>query len=119
MKRWQKWVVGLTVFFLLCAGFIAFALPGIVRNKAIEGIEGATGRKAAISRIAINPLTWTVRVEGFRLREKGSDVTFASFSSVRVKLSPRSLVRFAPIVSEAQVTAPYLHMVRTAANAYN
>ena len=119
MKRWQKWGVGIGSFFVLCGLFIAFVLPGIVRGKAVAGIETATGRKAAIARVVINPLTWTVRVEGFRLREKGSDVTFASFSSVRVKVSPRSLYRLAPIVSEAQLTAPYVHVIRTAANAYN
>ncbi|HEY6871181.1 MAG TPA: DUF748 domain-containing protein [Geobacteraceae bacterium] len=119
MKRWQKWTAGAGAFVVLSLGFIAFVLPGIVRSKAVEGIAAKTGRRAAIARVVINPLTWTVRVEGFRLREKGSDVTFASFSSVRVRVSPRSLFRLAPIVSEAQLTAPYVHIVRTAANAYN
>ncbi len=119
MKRWLKWAVGVGIVIVLCAGFIAFVLPGIVRSMAVGDIETATGRKAAISRVAINPFTWTVRVEGFRLREKGSDVTFASFSSVRVRVSPRSLFRLAPIVSEAQLTAPYAHVIRTAANSYN
>ena len=119
MKRWQKLAIGAGAFIALCVGFITFVLPGIVRNKAIEGIEAATGRKAAIARIAINPLTFTLRVEGFHLREKGSDVTFASFSSVRVNLSGKSLFRLAPIVSEAQLTSPYIHVVRTAANTYN
>ena len=119
MKRWQKWAVGVGAFIVLGAGFTAFVLPGLVRSKAVEGIEAATGRKAAISRVAINPLTWTVRVEGFRLREKGSETTFASFSSVRVSVSPRSLFRLAPIVSEVQLTSPYVNIVRTAANSYN
>ncbi|HEY6838102.1 MAG TPA: DUF748 domain-containing protein, partial [Geobacteraceae bacterium] len=119
MKRWQKWAAGVGAFLVLGAGIIAFVLPGIVRSKAVAGIETATGRKAAIARVGLNPLTWTVRVEGFRLSEKGSDVTFASFSSVRVRVSPRSLFRLAPIVNEVKVTAPYAHVVRTAANTYN
>jgi hypothetical protein len=119
MKRWQKWAWGFGVALVLGVGFTAFILPAIIRTKAIAGIEAATGRKAAIARIVINPLTWTVRVEGFSLKEKGSDVTFASFSSVRVYVSARSIFRLAPIVNEAQLTAPYVHVVRTAANTYN
>lgn len=119
MKRWQKWTIGAGVFIVLCACFIALVLPGVVRGKAIEAIESATGRKAAIAKVAINPLTWTVRVEGVRLSEKGSDVTFASFSSARVSVSPRSIFRLAPIVGEAQLTSPYVHVVRTGANTYN
>jgi hypothetical protein len=119
MKRWQKWAVGFGVVLMLGTGFTAFILPGIVRTKAIAAIEAATGRKTSIARIVLNPLTWTARVEGFSLKEKGSDVTFASFSSVRVDVSARSLFRFAPIVNEAQLMAPYLHVVRTAANTYN
>ena len=119
MKRWQKWTVGVVAFFVLCGLFIAFVLPGIVRGKAVAEIEAATGRKAAIDRVVINPLTCTGRVEGFRIREKGSDVTFASFSSVQVRVSPSSFYRFAPIVSEVRLTAPYVHVVRTDANSYN
>ena len=52
VKRGQKWAAGVGAFIVLGAGFTAFILPGIVRSKAVEGIETATGRKAAISRIA-------------------------------------------------------------------
>lgn len=119
MKRWQKWAVALSALIVLSGIFIAFILPGIVKSKAVEAIQTATGRTASISRVTINPLTWTVKVEGFRLREKKSDATFASFSSVRVRVSPQSIFRLAPVVSEAQVVAPYVNIVRTAANSYN
>ncbi|HTP64205.1 MAG TPA: DUF748 domain-containing protein, partial [Geobacteraceae bacterium] len=104
---------------LLFMAFIAFILPGIIRSRAIEAIEKATGRKAAIARVTMNPLTWTARVEGFRLMEKQGNATFVSFSSVRISVSPKSLYRFAPIVGEAHISSPYFHIVRTAANTYN
>jgi len=119
MGKWKKPVLVFMVLLLLGAGVIAFILPGIIKGRAIRGIEEATGRKAAIAAIHLNPFTWTARVEGFRLREKGADVTFAAFSSVQLSVSPRSLLRFAPIVSEIQVAAPYVRIVRTAANTYN
>jgi uncharacterized protein involved in outer membrane biogenesis len=119
MKRWKKPLLWLVAVLVLIAGFIAFILPGIVKNQAIKGIETATGRKAAIARITLNPLTWSARVEGFRLMEKKEGVTFAAFSSVQVSVSPKSIFRFAPIVGEARISSPYIHIVRTAANKYN
>jgi len=119
MKRWQKTVLWFLAFLFLLMVFIAFILPGIVKSRAIKGIEAATGRKAAIARIALNPLTWTARVEGFRLMEKREGVTFAAFSSVQVSVSPKSIFHFAPIVSEARIASPYFHIVRTASNTYN
>ena len=119
MKRWKKPLLWLAATLVLLAAFIAFILPGIVKNQAIKGIESATGRKAAIARIALNPLTWSARVEGFRLMEKREGVTFAAFSSVQVSVSPLSLFRMAPIVSKARIASPYVHIVRNAANNYN
>lgn len=119
MKKWKKPALWLLAILLLLAVFIAFILPGIVKSKAIKGIEDATGRKASIARISLNPLTWTARVEGFRLMEKREAVTFASFSSVQISVSPKSIFRFAPIVGRARISSPYIHIVRTAANTYN
>jgi uncharacterized protein involved in outer membrane biogenesis len=99
--------------------FVAFVLPGIVKEQAIKGIESATGRKATIARIVLNPINWSARAEGFRLMEKKENVAFASFSSVRVSISPFSLIRMAPIVSQVRIVSPYVHIVRNAANTYN
>ncbi len=119
MRKWKKPALWVIASLLLLAGFIAFILPGIVKDQAVKGIERATGRKAAIAEVSLNPLTWTARVDGFRLMEKGSGVTFASFSSARVTISPQSVFRLAPIVASARLSAPYLHVVRTSANTYN
>jgi len=119
MKKWKKPALWVAAILLLLMMVIAFILPGIVKDQAVKGIEKATGRKATIAKIALNPLTWTARVEGFRIMEKKENVTFASFSSVRISISPLSLVRMAPIVSEARLSSPHAHIVRTAANSYN
>ncbi len=108
MKRWKKPLLWLAAILVLLAAFIAFILPGIVKNQAIKGIESATGRKVAIARIALNPLTWSARVEGFRLMEKREGVTFAAFSSVQVSVSPQSIFRFAPIVCKARIALSIL-----------
>ncbi|WP_298434734.1 DUF748 domain-containing protein, partial [Geobacter sp.] len=119
MKRWHKAAIGVGTFLLLLAGFIAFILPGIVKGRAIRAVEEATGRKLAIGAIAINPFIWTAEVRDVRLTERDSATTFVSFSSARVAVSPASLFRGAPIVSEARLRSPHLHLVRTGANRYN
>jgi uncharacterized protein involved in outer membrane biogenesis len=109
----------LRFFLIRVAAFVAFILPGIVKERAIRGIEAATGRKLTIGRIAINPLTWTAEVEKVRLTERGRNVTFVSFSSARISVSPVSIFRAAPVVSELRLISPYVHLERTAANTYN
>lgn len=110
------WTISLTAGAIL---FIVLLLPGIIINISEEQIEKATGRKASISRISLNPFTLSAEVTGFRIMEKGSAATFASFSSARVKVSPASVAKRALIVSGIKVGSPSLHLVRTAPNTYN
>jgi uncharacterized protein involved in outer membrane biogenesis len=115
----RKVLWGLCCFVVILILFITLILPGIVRNVAVEKITTATGRKAAIAHIALNPFTLTAKVDGFRLAEKGSDAAFASFSSVKVTVSPASLVKRGLVVSECRIVSPYAHIVRTGANSFN
>lgn len=111
-----RWTIAVTAGVLL---FITLLLPGIIRNITEEQIEKATGRKASISRVSLNPFTLSAEVTGFRLSEKGKPTTFVSFSSARVKISPASVTKRALIISKLKVMSPSLHLVRTAPNTYN
>ncbi len=119
MKTWHKVLMGCGIFLVILAAFTAFVLPGIVRSRAIQAVAEATGRKLSIGDVSINPVTWNAEVRGVRLTERDGTTTFASFSSARVAVSPSSIFRGAPVVSEAQLRSPYVHLVRTGANAYN
>jgi uncharacterized protein involved in outer membrane biogenesis len=119
MKSWQKLIIGCVTVVLFLAGFTAFILPGIVRSQAVKQLEATTGRKVSIDKVSINPFTLVVKVDKFRMLEKEGGIPFASFSSARMNFSIRSLVNFAPVVTDAQLTAPYVHIVRTAANTFN
>ncbi|MBT1076943.1 DUF748 domain-containing protein [Geobacter grbiciae] len=119
MKTWHKVLIGCGVFLVILAAFTAFILPGMVKGRAIRAVEESTGRKLSIGAVSINPVTWTAEVQGVRLTERDGTTTFASFSSARVAVSPASIFRGAPIVSEARLRSPYFHLVRTGANAYN
>lgn len=119
MKTWHKVLIGCGVFLVVLAAFTAFVLPGIVKSRAIRAVAEATGRTLAIGDISINPFTWTAEVQGGRLTERDGATPFVSFSSARVAVSPASIFRGAPIVSEVRLRSPYLHLVRTGANRYN
>ena len=119
MKRWQKWSLISVCIVLVPAGFIASVLPGIVKSRAVQRVEAATGRKLAIGGITINPVTWTVVLRDFSFSERGGGETFVAFSSARVTLSPLSLYRWAPIIAAAHFTSPCFRIVRNGANSYN
>lgn len=118
MRPTRKTVLIPTLVLSLLVAF-SLALPPLVRHLAIQKITEATGRKAEISRVSINPFTLSAGVSGFRLSEKGGGRTFLSFSSARVSLSPLSLPKRAFIVTEISVASPYLHLVRNAPNSFN
>jgi hypothetical protein len=111
-----RWFLAITTLVLL---FIILILPGIIRTITEEQIEKATGRKASISHVSLNPFTLSAEVTGFRLSEKGGKTIFVSFSSARAKVSPASITKRALIISRLKVTSPSLHLVRIAPNTYN
>jgi len=110
------WSAGILAAILL---FIILLLPGILRNVVTDKLEKTTGRKASISRITLNPFTWSAEIRDFRLADKVETTTFASFSSARIKISPASLTKRALIISKLQIATPRFHIVRSAPNRYN
>lgn len=119
MERRRTWLIGGVGGVLLLLGFIAFVLPVILRGEIETRVSRATGRTLTIARLSINPLTWTAAMEGVRLGEKGSQQPFVSFSSARVRVSPTSLWRLAPVLTDITLDAPHLRIVRTGPNRFN
>jgi len=119
MKRWKIVSFICLGSFLLLAGLVAFVLPGVVKSQAVLRVEAATGRKLGVGAVSLNPFTLTVTVRDFRLTERGSGETFATFSSARIAVSPASLFRSEHVVAAARLTAPRLRIVRVGATLYN
>ena len=106
---------------LMIAGFLfsALVLPVIVRSQLVKQLSTATDRKCSVAAVAINPLNWSIKVDGLTLAEKNGQSAFVSFSSLKLRVSPSSIWYMAPVVAELKVTAPYVHVSRYAANSYN
>jgi hypothetical protein len=104
---------------LLLAAVVAYVLPGVIRARAASGMEAATGRKLAIGKMEIHPFTWRVDIGEVSLSEPGGKGTFATFKSGRVVVSPSSIWRGAPIVSQVRLESPHFNVIRTGPNTYN
>jgi hypothetical protein len=122
-SRAWKWIGGgalaLVALALLLAAFVAFVVPGIVRTQAAKGMEEATGRKLAIGSVSIHPFTWKVEVKDLSLSEVGGKGTFASFQRLQASVSPASVLRGAPVISQVRLEGPHFNVIRTAPNTYN
>jgi len=119
MSRPRK--IALIIAIIMTAGllFTTFVLPVIVRSQLEKRVSSATNRQCSVGGVSINPLNWSAEVRSVSLTEKNSKAVFVSFSSVKLRISPASVWRLAPVVAELKVSSPYLHLERNAANSYN
>ncbi len=118
MSRWKKAAIFTAGALLVLGLLVAFALPALIRGKAVEAIREATGREARIEKISLNPLTLTATVSGLALAERDGG-PFASVAVLRVSVSPRSLYRLALVLSEVSIESPSLRVVRTGPDRFN
>ena len=110
------WIAGITVF-VAVAGFLV--APPLVKHKLEEELSAQLHRKTTVERIHINPFALTVIVQGFVIRERGSDEPALSFDELRANVSSMSLFRLAPVVTELRLVKPRLHVVRSNDKTYN
>ena len=118
MSKRNKYILIATGVLAALLLFSATILPMIVRSKAVAAIEEATGRKAHIQSVSINPLTLTVAVKGFAIDEK-EGAPLVKFSQVRVSLALASIYKRALILSYVTIDAPAFSFARTGPNRFS
>ena len=119
-KAWlRRTVLSIVGLFAALVLFAKFALPPIAIAQAERGVEQTLHRRLVIDRIEVHPFTLTVFIRGARLMEPDGTTVFASFDELEVRISPSSLVYFAPVVRELHLARPFVHLVRSAPNAYS
>lgn len=119
MHPTRKAVIISSLAVIATLAIVFLALPPLIKHLAVQKISEATGRKAEIAKVSLNPFTLSAGISGFRLSEKAGGATFLALSSARVSLSPLSLPKRSFIITELSITAPYLHVVRVAPNSFN
>lgn len=118
MSKRKKIVLVCAALCTLLLLFSATILPTIVRNRAVEAIQKATGRTTRLESVSINPLTLTVSLRGFAMDERGGG-PFVSIGALRASLSPASIYRRALVLSQVHVDRPAIAIIRSGPNSYN
>ncbi|MES2024489.1 MAG: DUF748 domain-containing protein [Pseudomonadota bacterium] len=115
----RRTLIGLVVFVVLIGLFGFFALPGIIKSQAEKLITEKLHRQTTIGKVEVNPYAMRVTIHDMKLMEPEGDVVFASFEKLMINTSYKSILRFAPVVKQVQLSAPYVHLVRKNATHYN
>jgi uncharacterized protein involved in outer membrane biogenesis len=116
IRKTLWWIVGVVVF-IAVAGFLV--APPIVKWQAQKRLSALLHRTVAIESVSINPFALSTEVDGFQVSERDGSGVALGFDSFYARLSYETLVRFAPVVAEARLERPIVHLIRTSEKAYN
>jgi hypothetical protein len=119
MATWKKIALAIVLLLAVVLGFISLVLPGIVENKAKRWFRENTQRELTVGDLTINPLTLSTELQHLVLSEPRGKGTFISIKKIRVSLSPVSLVRLVPILSELRIQQPALTIIRKSSGKFN
>ena len=115
----RRTAIGLVIFIVFIGLFGYFALPSIIKSQAEQLISEKLNRLTTIGKVEVNPYTMRLTLRDVKMMEPEGDVKFAGFDALTVNLSAQSLFRFAPVIEQLQVSAPYVHLVRKDDTHYN
>jgi flagellar motor protein MotB len=96
-----------------------FILPPYIKHLAMEKLSEQLGRRVSIDSVSLNPYTLAATIRGFEIKEIDGSTTFVSLPRLLISLKVKSIFKGGPVMSEVKLEKPYIHLVRTEANAYN
>lgn len=116
--RRGAWIVGIAWLVWLAVGF---ASGPLFKDTVAHLLSEKLLRPVSIARLAINPFTLQVDVEGFRidsLPDQG-DKPILAFDRLMVDLSASTFVRFKPVIADFDLERPEVNLVRFSENRTN
>ncbi|MFC1883996.1 DUF748 domain-containing protein [Thermodesulfobacteriota bacterium] len=119
LKKWQRRsIIGLLVLIIYTlVGF--FLVPAIAKKVAVDNLKETLSREVKIEKVRTNPFTLTCQVENFLVERKDGKGPFVSFRSLFVNAAWKSVIKFAPVVTNVKLDAPYINVTRNQDNSYN
>ena len=109
------WVIAIFGFFCL----VALAAPPLLKNKIASELSTTLHRPTSIEQIWFNPLTMSLTVRGFLMKERQGSATAVSFDELYANLELQSLFRWAPVLKELRLVKPHIALVRNEDRTYN
>jgi|GEM_PF-2477524 len=80
-----------------------FIIPPVVKSIVKEQMSKELKRETTIERVAFNPLTFHIKVDGFRVAKKEGDGDFISVKSIMAAPAIESIWEFAPVIDYLQI----------------
>ncbi|MDM8516807.1 DUF748 domain-containing protein, partial [Desulfobacterales bacterium HSG16] len=103
-----KWVL----IIILCYAFLGFiCIPLITGWIVPDKLSQILKREVNIENISFNPFVFSASVEGFKVKDTDGEV-FISFEKFYVNIQLISLMKFFPVIKEAQLISPYARVMR-------
>ncbi|TAM52247.1 MAG: DUF748 domain-containing protein [Paraburkholderia sp.] len=118
-RRARRTAIGVVIAIALYGLLGFFAAPPLIRHIAEQQLTQTLARPASIRRVALNPYTLRLEVDGLRVGERGGAGEFAAMERLVVRASWMTLLRFAPIVTELRIDSPRVNVVRYDAQRFN
>jgi len=115
----RRSLIATCVVLLLYTLFGFVILPGVIKSQLVQMAPEKLHRKLTVGAVEVNPFTLIMTIRDLKLMEPDAETVFASFETLTVNLSTESIVRLAPVVQQASLTKPYVHLARTQAHRYN
>ncbi|HVN64856.1 MAG TPA: DUF748 domain-containing protein, partial [Candidatus Binataceae bacterium] len=105
--------------FVLYGAFGFFGVPPILRHVMATQGAAALNRPIGAGRIAFNPYRLKLEIDKLHIGDRGGGTQFVDIGHIRIQASWTSLFRLAPIVKDAEIDSPSIHIVRTGPAAFN
>lgn len=104
-------LAALFALWLIVCGTLAWWLPDALRSKAVEWAR-QRGRTLEIGTISLNPLLWTVNLDGIRLADRDGS-PLLSLKSLALEAKPSALLLGRWQLNELDLDTPSLSLTRS------
>ncbi len=115
-KRAGLGVLAVVALYALLGFFVA---PPVIKALGARNLGEQLGRPVTIGRVALNPFTLRLEADDIHVGGREADEAFVDVGQLAVRVSWKSLARFAPVVGEVRIAAPSLHIIRYDAQRFN
>ncbi len=119
MTRRRKFLIITGSCFAVYTIGIYFVLSMVLTHVLPEKLTAQLGRQITIEQIRVNPLTLSVTIRGFEIKDKNKTNSFARFKSLYVNAEILSLIKKGLILKAVQLEKPQINIARLSGTTFN
>lgn len=115
-KKAAKWAL-LFILLISITGFLV--LPPIVKSILLKKLSENLHRNVSIQKLTINPFMFSMKINGFEIKERNGTKPFLSFDELYVNAQLVSLIKGGIVLKELRLHKPYVNIERNEEYLYN